>query len=96
MPGIYIQYTFNKEYALFMDFNYMKLVTQDALAFTIPKPYLTFPDIRLCPIRGEEERFYIDAGLKLSFFLNDHTSLFLIGGLSLNNTKVIKNAFYVD
>lgn len=96
MPGIYCQYAFNEEYALYFDFNYMKLTTQDALAFTIPKPFASFPDIRLCPIRGVEERFYIDVGLKKTYRLNDNTGLFFMGGLNLNNTKVVKSAFYVD
>jgi hypothetical protein len=96
MPGIYGQYTFNKEYALFFEFNYMKLTTQDALVFRIPKPYASFPDQRLCPIRGVEERFYIDIGIKRSYELTEKTSLHLIAGLNLNNTKVIKSVFFVD
>lgn len=96
MPGIYGQYTFNDEYALFFEFNYVKLVTQDALTFTKPKPFTTFPDLTLCPIRGEEKRVYIDLGLRRNFPISDQMSWFVIGGLNLNNTTVVKSSFYID
>lgn len=96
MPGIYGQYSFNEEYALYFNFNYMKLTTQDALIFTIPKPFTSFPDQTLCPIRGVEERVYFDIGLRRSFRVSDQLGYFLIGGLNVNNTTVIKSAFYVE
>lgn len=96
MPGIYGQYSFNDVYALYFNFNYMKLTTQDALIFTIPKPFTSFPDHTLCPIKGVEERVYFDIGLKRSFKVSDKFGYFLIGGLNVNNTTVIKSAFYVE
>ncbi len=96
MPGIYGQYTFNELYSLYFDFNYMKLVTQDALVFTMPLPYASEPKQVLCPIRGEEERVYFDIGIRRNFPVSEHMSYFMIGGLSVNNTTVLKSAFYVD
>lgn len=96
MPGLYGQYAFNDEYALYFDFNYMKLVTQDALIFTKPKPFTTNPDHTLVPIRGEEERVYFDIALKRSFKVSDQLGYFIMAGLNVNNTTVIKSAFYVN
>jgi hypothetical protein len=96
MPGIYGQYTFNDIYALYFDFNYVKLTTQDALVFTIPLPFAAFPKQVLCPIKGQEERIYFDIGIRRNFPVSDQVGYFLIGGLSMNNTTVIKSAFYVD
>jgi hypothetical protein len=96
MPGLYGQYTFNDQYALYFDFNYVKFITQDALVFTIPLPYLSNPKQVLCPIRGEEERVYFDIGLRRNFPVSEKISYFLIGGLNVNNATVVKSAFYVD
>ncbi|MBK7172893.1 MAG: hypothetical protein IPH84_06595 [Bacteroidales bacterium] len=96
MPGIYGQYSFNSTYALYFNFNYMKLTTQDALIFTIPKPFTSFPDHTLCPIRGVEERVYFDIGLKRNFPVSDRFGYFVIGGLNVNNTTVIKSSFFVE
>ena len=96
MPGLYAQYTINEEYAICIEFNYMKLIAQDVITFEIPKPFLANPDQRLCVIRGEEKRVYIDLGIKRSIKVSDKNQLFVIGGLNLNNTNVLKSAFYVE
>jgi hypothetical protein len=96
MPGLYGQYTFNDQYALYFDFNYTKLTTQDALILTTPLPYGAFPKQYLCPIKGQEERIYFDIGIRRNIPVSEQISYFLIGGLSVNNTTVVKSAFYVD
>ncbi len=96
MPGLYGQLTLNNQYAVCFEFNYMRLKTQDAITFEVdPKPYGTLPDLRMFTIRGVEERVYIDLGIKRSFRVSGRTELFAIGGLNLNNTKVLKSSFFV-
>jgi len=96
MPGIYAQYTLNKQYAICISINYMKLVAQDAITFEVdPKTYNTNPDLRMFTIIGQEQRVYIDLGIKRFFKISDKTELFAIGGLNMNDTKVIKSSFFV-
>jgi len=97
MPGLYGQYTFNDIYSLLIQFNFMKLKAQDAITFEVdPKPYSTLPDLRMYVIRGEEDRVYIDLGVKRNFPLSRKTSVFAMAGFNLNNTKVKKSSFFVE
>jgi len=96
-PGLYAQYSFNPQLALVIEFNYMRLKTNDAISFEVdPKTYATEPDLRLYPMRGSEERVYADIGLKKTFPKTDKYSWFIMGGVNVNSTKVKKSAFYVE
>lgn len=95
-PGLYIQYTFSKTYALVMQFNYMALKTEDVLVIEVDhKDYLTEQDLRLLPLRGSEKRVYADVGIKRSFIKTDDLAYFFIAGLNINSTRVQKSSFYV-
>ncbi len=96
-PGIYAQYCFNPALALVIEFNYMKLKAEDVIVFEVdPKPYATEPDLRLYPIRGQEERIYCDIGLKKTIPKNDMLNYYVMGGLNVNSTQVKKSSFYVE
>ena len=96
-PGLYAQYSFSPQFALVIQFNYMRLKTNDVITIEVdPKPYATNPDLVLCPLRGVEERVYADIGLKRSFPKKNNLSLFAIGGLNINSTKVKTCSFYVN
>jgi hypothetical protein len=96
-PGLYAQYSFNPQLALVIEFNYMRLKTNDAISFEVdPKPYATEPDLRLYPMRGSEERVYGDIGLKKTYPKTEKYSWFVMGGVNVNSTKVKKSAFYVE
>lgn len=96
-PGLYAQYCFSPTLALVIQFNYMRLKANDVIIFEVdPKTYATEPDLRLYPIRGIEERVYGDIGLKRTFPQTEKLSYFMMGGINVNSTKVIKSSFYVE
>ena len=97
-PGIYAQYCFNSTLALMVEFNYMKLKTDDVITFEVdpPQEYLGNPDLRLYPMRGVEERIYADIGLKRTYPKTDKLSYYVMGGLNINSTQVKKSSFYVE
>jgi len=97
-PGLYAQYCFNSTLALMIEFNYMKLKTDDVITFEVdpPKDYLGNPDLRLYPMRGVEERIYADIGIKRTYPKTDKLSYFVMGGVNVNSTQVKKSSFYVE
>ncbi|HPT13598.1 MAG TPA: hypothetical protein PK796_02335 [Bacteroidales bacterium] len=97
-PGIFGEYRFNKSYALSFEFNYLKLKANDAIGLEVdPKEYATEPDIRLYPVKGIEERVYFNLTLKRYFDSpKPNLNYFLMGGINVNNTKVLKNALYIE
>lgn len=97
-PGLYAQYCFNPQLALVIEFNYMHLKANDVITFDVdpPQDYLGEHDLRLYPMRGEEERVYGDIGLKRTYKKTDKFSWFLMGGVNVNSTKVKRCSFYVE
>lgn len=97
-PGLFAEYRFNKDYALNIEFNYLKLKTSDAISIEVdPKEYATEPDIRLFPIKGVEERVYCNLSLKRYFESDrENVTYFALGGINFNNTKVLKNFIYIE
>lgn len=97
-PGIFGEYRFNKLYSLTFEFNYMKLKANDAISIEVdPKQYTTNPDLRLYPIKGLEERVYFNLAMKRFFETRkENVMYFMLGGININNTKVLKNAIYIQ
>lgn len=97
-PGIYMQYCFSPTLALLIEFNYMKLKTEDVIVFEVDPPidYAAEPDLRLYPIHGAEERIYADIGLKHTIPKTERYSYYYMGGLNVNSTQVKKSSFYVE
>ena len=97
-PGLFGEYRFNKLYSLIFEFNYLKLKANDAISIEVdPKEYSTNPDLRLYPVKGIEERVYFNLALKRFFESNKaNVMYFALGGINVNNTKVLKNALYIE
>lgn len=97
-PGLYAQFCFNPTLALVLEFNYMQLKANDVITFDVDPPidYLGNHDLRLYPMRGKEERVYMNIGLKKTYPKSDQLSWFLTGGLNVNSTKVKQCSFYVE
>jgi hypothetical protein len=97
-PGIYMQYCFSPTLALLIEFNYMKLKSEDVIVFEVdpPQDYLANPDLRLYPIHGAEERIYADIGIKRTIPKSKKFSYYYMGGVNVNSTQVKKSSFYVE
>lgn len=97
-PGLFGEFRFNKNYSLSFEFNYLKLKANDAISIEVdPKPYATNPDLRLYPVKGLEERVYFNLALKRFFDSEkDNVMYFVLAGINVNNTKVLKNAIYIE
>lgn len=94
--GLFVKYNFNCQTGIYAQFYYVKLRANDVVTVEVdPKEYLTEPDIRLCPIRGIEERNLIDLGVSHAIGLNKMSRLTLDAGISMNNTLVKENAIYI-
>lgn len=94
--GLFVKYNFNCHTGIYAQFYYVKLRANDVVTVEVdPKEYLTEPDIRLCPIRGVEERNLIDLGVSHAIGLNKMARITVDAGISMNNTLVKENAIYI-
>ncbi len=91
MPGLHLEYHKNRMTSFFVNFQYVKLVTRDGFKVIDPNEELTFEDYILSTIRAEEERVYIDVGVKQAWPLTDHFTHYMIGGLNVSNTTVMSH-----
>ena len=95
--GGYLKYNFINNFGVFVQFNYAKLKTQDAISLTIdPRSYLTNQDIRLYPIWGSETRSNIDLGVSKMFVFTKRIGLSVDFGVNMNNTIVKENKIRID
>jgi len=95
--GLFVKYDFNCNSGIFLQFYYAKVKASDVVTIEVdpPQDYLAEPDIRLCPIKGVEERNIVDIGYTHSFGMGKAARLTLSGGLSMNNTLVKDNSIYI-
>ncbi|HLN54115.1 MAG TPA: hypothetical protein VK212_10440 [Lentimicrobium sp.] len=95
--GLFAKYDFNCHRGIYIQFYYAKLRANDIVTIEVdpPQDYLAEPDIRLCPIKGVEERNIVDLGYTNSLGLNKTIRLTLGGGISMNNTMVKENVIYI-
>ncbi len=95
--GLFVKYDFNCHSGIYLQFYYAKVVASDVVTVEVdpPQDYLAEPDIRLCPIKGVEERNIVDIGYTHSFGMTKTARLTLGGGLSMNNTLVKENSIYI-
>lgn len=94
--GLFVKYDFNCRTGIYAQFYYAKLRANDVVTIEVdPKEYLTEPDIRLCPIRGVEERNLLDLGITHSIGMNKTARLTLGAGINMNNTLVKESAIYI-
>ena len=95
--GVYLKYNFINNFGAFLQFNYAKLIAQDAFSLTIaPRLYPTLQDIRLYPIWGKEVRSNIDLGVSKMFVFGKRVGLSVDFGINMNNTIVKENKIRID
>ena len=94
--GVFARYNLSRYYGVCLDVNYTQLKAEDVVTFLVNPEYnYTFPDIRLIPISGVEQRIHFDLLWQQNFWLRSKIYLFLQGGLNMNYTRVIKSIIYV-
>ena len=94
--GLFVKYDFNCRTGIYAQFYYAKLRANDVVTIEVdPKEYLTEPDIRLCPVKGVEERNLLDLGISHSVGLNKTARLVLGAGINMNNTLVKESSIYL-
>ncbi len=97
-PGLLMQYNFSRTFAIVFEFDYLKLKANDAVLLYIDKEdFPTNPERyeKLIPIRGVEERVYINLGVKKIVPISETMDFFGTAGLNINSTKARKNFIYV-
>jgi hypothetical protein len=95
--GVFVRVNLSRFWGLCMDANYTQLKAEDVVTFLVNPQYnYTFPDIRLIPISGTEERIHFDLLLQRNFWLKSKIYFFAQGGLNMNYTRVLKSIIYVD
>ncbi|MFH1160448.1 MAG: hypothetical protein V1733_05820 [bacterium] len=90
--GLFVRCNFNRKNGIFLQVNYTRLEAEDVITIEVDPPtYPTFPDIRLIPVVGKEERVMFDLGYQRSFPFKSRLYLFLQGGLTMSYTHVLKS-----
>jgi hypothetical protein len=87
----------NPHWDIFLRFNYTKLHASDQFTIEVdPNTFPTFPDIRLFPIYGTEERMLMDLGLNRYQKINMAYDWFMELGLNMSNIDVKENKIRFD
>jgi len=95
--GLFARYNLSKYTGVCIDANYTQLKAENVVTFLVNPQYnYTFPDIRLIPISGVEQRIHFDLLIQQNFWLRSKTYLFLQGGLNMNYLRVQKSIIYFD
>jgi hypothetical protein len=96
--GFYFRYQLDKSLGIFASFNFVKLEAKDVflLNLDLPEGYNLDPRYRQFPIWGKEKRVNIDVGISKYFPLAPKTTLFVEGGLNMNNVRVIENKIAIN
>ena len=95
--GVFARYNLSRYYGVCLDVNYTQLKAENVVTFLVNPQYnYTFPDIRLIPISGVEQRIHFDLLIQQNFWLRSKTYLFLQGGLNMNYLRVQKSIIYFD
>ncbi len=91
MPGLHVEYHRDSSMSYFVNFQYVKLQTSDVFRIELEIQDETFDDYVLGDIYGSEERVYIDMGIRKTISIDEKSSVYLMGGLNINNTTVEEN-----
>ncbi|MBP7496815.1 MAG: hypothetical protein KA792_04040 [Bacteroidales bacterium] len=89
--GFHSQYNFTSNTGIFVDFNYSKLTTQDAVQLELlntPTGYLSNDKFRFCNITGKESRVDINLGLYKMFGDVKKFKPYYEFAFNINNTRV--------
>jgi hypothetical protein len=97
--GLFLRYSLTHRLDFFLDANFVKLKTDDAITMYTSKDTtsLQLPSDFPVPIHGEEERINFDLGVHYIFpVYKNKMNLFIEGGMNLNYIKVLKSIVYFD
>jgi hypothetical protein len=94
--GVFVRCNLSRFWGICMDANYTQLKAEDVVTFLVNPQYnYTFPDIRLIPISGTEQRIHFDLLLQRNFWLKSRIYFFAQGGLNMNYVRVMKSVIVV-
>lgn len=96
MPGLHVEYHPDSSLSYFVNFQYVKLQTSDKFRLDLEFQEETFGNYRLGDIYGSEERVYIDMGIRKYISFTEKSSVYLLGGININNTTVIENKINIE
>lgn len=91
MPGLHLEYHRDSLTSFFVNFQYVKLQTSDVFKLNLLQVDLTFDNYVLGEIYGEEERIYIDLGIRKYFSFTEKSAFYVLGAVNINNTTVQLN-----
>ena len=95
--GAQIKYHFINGLGIFVQFNFAKLKTENAITLVVgPRYYPTLQKIVAYPIYGSESRYDIDFGITKTFMFQKRLGLAVEAGFNLNNTKVNENKINIE
>jgi hypothetical protein len=95
--GGYAAYRFSQYSSFVVQANYSRLTATDIflLNLDVPQGFSFEPTYLECQIMGQEERTYLDLGYRIDFPSGDKHNAFIETGLSMNNTRVLKNMIQI-
>ena len=95
--GGYASYRFSRFSSFIVQANYARLTATDIflLNLDVPQGFSFEPTYLECQIMGQEERTYIDLGYRFDFPSGEKHNVFVETGLSMNNTRVLKNMIQI-
>jgi hypothetical protein len=96
--GLFLRVNLNRKNGIFLQANYTKLQSADAVTLLVYNPYAPYalPDYRMEQVIGKEGRVMIDLGYQRSFPLKSNINLYVQEGLTMCYTQVIKSVFVVE
>ena len=96
MPGFYVKYNFNNTTGIFVQSNYVKLVTSGVFQMVIDSvTYSSEPALRTGYIRGKQEQVTIDVGISKFYRVGGYTSIFIETGLQMNSLRVLESRIQI-
>jgi len=95
--GFFFRYNFLRNWGIFLDANYVKLKTSDAVTVEVdPATYLREPDLRILDIRGTEYRINMDLGIHRRIGIpKSIMNIFIQAAFNLNYTRVMSSSINV-
>jgi hypothetical protein len=94
--GLFLRCNITKKHGIFLEANYVKLKTEDAITLQIPPSYWTFEQFYVEPIYGQEERVMIDLAYQYTWTLKSNINFFVQAGPTMIYNRVLKNAVVIE
>lgn len=91
--GLFFRLNLSPVNSIFLEVNYTKLKAEDGFTVQVdPASYLTYDNLVVCGIHGQEERINVDLGYHRKFpVYKKKMNLFFQGGVNANYVRVLKS-----